>query len=149
MAPLSRQLAGLILPHDKFGNHLNKSGKCIDDDLEQKNFANAGQTLAQLWTELNIDGYPVLAEYKQPGGESDLPPDIDPEWYAVHVKESQYFLQVVDLYNSGVTREDVGEVKLFWGELSNYKNFYQTPKKTLLFWRGDNLENSNNLKNFL
>ena len=38
MAPLSRELAGVILPYDSFGNHLNASGKTIDDELEKKNF---------------------------------------------------------------------------------------------------------------
>lgn len=93
MAPLSRQLTGLILPYDTFGNHL-KNGKCIDDELEKKNFTSAGEALASVWSELMIDGHPVVAQYKHPGGESKLPADIDANWYAIHVRESQYFLQV-------------------------------------------------------
>lgn len=86
MAPLSKQLAGLILPHDKFGNHL-RGGKCIDDDLELKNFEHAGQTLAEVWNELIIDDHLVQAEYKPPTGqEFKVPPDV---------RESQYFLQIV------------------------------------------------------
>lgn len=30
MAPLRRQLSGLVLPHDHFGNHLDSSGKTVD-----------------------------------------------------------------------------------------------------------------------
>lgn len=36
MAPLSRELPGVILEHDHFGTHLNASGKTIDDQLEKK-----------------------------------------------------------------------------------------------------------------
>ncbi|KAF6028277.1 hypothetical protein EB796_013415 [Bugula neritina] len=50
MAPLSHDLAGLILPHDHYGSHLNAAGKTIDPDLEIKNFAMAGQTLAEIWS---------------------------------------------------------------------------------------------------
>ncbi|XP_015116810.1 uncharacterized protein LOC107040985 [Diachasma alloeum] len=94
MAPLSRQLAGLILPHDAYGNHLNGSGKTIDVDLEQKNFAKAGETLALLWSELVVDGYEVLAEYRDPGGESALLLEVDASWYEKHARESQYLLQI-------------------------------------------------------
>ena len=36
MAPLSRELSGLILPHDKYGSHLNDRGLTIDTNLEIK-----------------------------------------------------------------------------------------------------------------
>jgi len=39
MAPLSHDLAGLILPHDHYGSHLDKSLKCIDTALEKRNCA--------------------------------------------------------------------------------------------------------------
>ncbi|KAJ8676816.1 hypothetical protein QAD02_012603 [Eretmocerus hayati] len=48
MAPLNRELSGVILPHDTFGNHLNSSKKTIDFDLERRNFANAGKTSATI-----------------------------------------------------------------------------------------------------
>ncbi|CAF4344729.1 unnamed protein product, partial [Rotaria magnacalcarata] len=59
MAPLSNQLAGLILPHDYYGTHLNDSGKTIDSTLEIQNFKRAGECLAEVWNELTIDSYPV------------------------------------------------------------------------------------------
>lgn len=34
MDPLRKALSGLVLPHDKFGNHLDGSGKTIDSELE-------------------------------------------------------------------------------------------------------------------
>ena len=36
MAPLSKDAAGIVLPFDKFGTHLNSSNKTIDEDLERK-----------------------------------------------------------------------------------------------------------------
>ena len=38
MAPLSKETAGLILPFDTFGTHLNVSNETTDIDLEKKNF---------------------------------------------------------------------------------------------------------------
>lgn len=66
MAPLSKDLCGVILPHDVYGSHLNKSGKTVDIELEKKNFKKCGELLADLWSERVIDGYPVVAEYVSP-----------------------------------------------------------------------------------
>ncbi|CAF2873837.1 unnamed protein product [Rotaria sp. Silwood2] len=63
MAPLSHDLAGLILPHDYFGSHLNESGGTINVDLEKLNFRKAGQMLAERWNLSVIDGFPCVAEY--------------------------------------------------------------------------------------
>lgn len=38
MAPLSRALARIILPHEHFGTHLDSQGRTIDLDLEKLNF---------------------------------------------------------------------------------------------------------------
>ena len=48
MAPLSKELAGVVLPHEHYGSHLDASGKTIDGDLERKNFQQAGNTLAEV-----------------------------------------------------------------------------------------------------
>lgn len=95
MAPLSRALSGVILPHDHFGSHLDGSGHTIDADLELKNFQFAGEILAEIWSELRIDDFNVTAEFI-PSGESVSEPVIctDYYWYSNHVRESQYFLQV-------------------------------------------------------
>jgi hypothetical protein len=50
MAPLSRDLSGLILPFDFYGSHLNSSNKTVDFDLEKRNFAYAGRSLAEIWS---------------------------------------------------------------------------------------------------
>ncbi|CAF1379909.1 unnamed protein product [Rotaria sp. Silwood1] len=66
MAPLSHDLAGLILPHDHFGTHLNDSGVTVNPDLERTNFKKAGEVLAEVWCGSVIDEYPVVAEYIDP-----------------------------------------------------------------------------------
>lgn len=38
MAPLSKELSGLILPHEYYGTHLDANGKTIDPELEKKKF---------------------------------------------------------------------------------------------------------------
>ena len=71
MAPLSHDLAGLILPHDHFGSHLNDSGGTVNVDLEKLNFRKAGQILAQTWNQTVIDGFPCFAEYISPPATSE------------------------------------------------------------------------------
>ena len=66
MAPLSKELSGLILPHDHFGSHLDNSGKTVDETLEKENFAFAGKTLAEIWSKLVVDNFPTIAEYIEP-----------------------------------------------------------------------------------
>ena len=48
MAPLSRELSGLILPHEHFGTHLDADGRTIDEELEKANFSFAGRTLSEV-----------------------------------------------------------------------------------------------------
>ena len=48
MAPLSRDLSGLVLSHEHYGTHLNVSGKTINRELEVKNFKKAGETLDEV-----------------------------------------------------------------------------------------------------
>lgn len=100
MAPLSRELSGVILPHDHFGTHLDTCGKTVDEELELKNFEEAGKVLASIWTGVEIDNYPVLASYiRPPAGNTDntaqTAPSVGQKWRAEHVRESQYCLQVV------------------------------------------------------
>lgn len=99
MAPLSRELAGLILPHDSYGSHLNDSGKTIDSSLERDNFQKAGEVLAEVWSSVLIDGHKVVAEYIQPNDDESSVTDLtDEQWYADHVRESQYLLQVFSVF---------------------------------------------------
>jgi len=71
MAPLSHDLAGLILPYDHFGSHLNDSGVTTNVDLEKLNFRKAGQILAETWNQSVIDSFPCVAEYINPPATSD------------------------------------------------------------------------------
>lgn len=93
MAPLSRALSGIILPHDKCGSHLNNAGKTIDAELELKNFANAGMALADIWSNITIDEFPVVSEYIEKIDKIELKTKENDSWYANHVRESLYLLQ--------------------------------------------------------
>lgn len=94
MAPLSKQLTGVVLPHDTYGTHLDSRGKTTDPELELKNFQAAGEALANLWSELIIDSFPVTAHYISSDAETVIPTPVDADWYSRHVRESQYCLQV-------------------------------------------------------
>lgn len=103
MAPLSRPLSGLILPHDYYGNHLDADGKTIDEDLEKRNFEKAGATLAEVWSEVIFDGYPCVAEYVQPDHSEFSQVSLlvkNQHWFAEHVRTSQYMTQIVKCKSS-------------------------------------------------
>lgn len=96
MAPLSHQLSGLLIPYDSFGNHLDFQNRTIDESLEKQNFEKAGNILADVWSSMKIDKFDVLAEYINPEqSSSELKTLKNDIWYAKHVRESQYFLQIV------------------------------------------------------
>ena len=60
MAPLSRELIGLIFDHQNCGCHLNSAKETIDLQLEKRNFAYAGKALAALWNNMSgIGGHDV------------------------------------------------------------------------------------------
>lgn len=94
MSPLSRDLAGVILDHQKLGTHLNEKGETIDLDLEKKNFEHAGNVLAEIWSETVIDKYPTIAVYVDPDETDDGKLECSAEWKTRHIREGHYFLQV-------------------------------------------------------
>lgn len=96
MAPLSRDLAGLVIDHQKLGTHLNHKAETIDEELEKKNFAAAGKLLAEIWSETVIDGHETIATYVAPE-ESEICPGekVSEKWKSSHVREGHYFLQIV------------------------------------------------------
>ena len=49
ISPLSHDIAGVVLPHENFGSHLDSHGNTIDVELEKKNFFLASQVLADIW----------------------------------------------------------------------------------------------------
>lgn len=97
MAALSRELAGVILPHDHFGNHLNSQKETTDEALELMNFKYAGEALADIWSKVVIDNFETKAEYIDPEHSTAESPLIskDWKWISNHVSTSQYFTQVV------------------------------------------------------
>jgi hypothetical protein len=66
LAPMSHDLAGLILPHDHFGTHLNNNGLTEHTELEKTNFQLTGNVLAEVWSMNVLDEHPVVAEYINP-----------------------------------------------------------------------------------
>jgi hypothetical protein len=66
ISPMSHDLAGLILPHDHFGTHLNDTGSTEHAELEKENFKMTGDVLAEVWSMNVLDEYPVVAEYINP-----------------------------------------------------------------------------------
>ena len=63
MALPSKALAGLVIPHDSCGSHLNPSGETVAAEPEKNNFKVAGNILCQIWGKLVLDGKRVTAEY--------------------------------------------------------------------------------------
>ncbi|CAG8724843.1 581_t:CDS:1, partial [Scutellospora calospora] len=63
IATLSGKLAGVILPIDYFGIHLNTQGKVNNQELALKNFQYAGEALCNIWCCDLIFGKHVNAQY--------------------------------------------------------------------------------------
>lgn len=95
MSNLSKELSGIILPHDHFGTHLDNNNKTVDEELELKNFEYAADVLGEIWSKLVIDGHPVVAEFIKEEPEEITSRTKSEEWKAKHVRESQYLLQIV------------------------------------------------------
>jgi hypothetical protein len=91
MAPLSRDLTGLILPHEYYGSHLYSNGITIDKELELLNFGKAGKSLAEIWSGSIIDDYPDKAKYIDPKTSQNLVNQtVSENWKLSHVRQSQY-----------------------------------------------------------
>ncbi|CAG8782214.1 20886_t:CDS:2, partial [Gigaspora margarita] len=63
IATLSGKLAGVILPIDYFGTHLNTQGKVNNQELALKNFRFAGEALYDIWCHDLVFGKCVNAQY--------------------------------------------------------------------------------------
>ena len=77
MAPLSRELVGVIFEHQYHGIHLNSKKETTDTELEKRNFAFAGKGLASLF-----DSMPERGRSK--GGF-----DVDARWLDPPIVESE------------------------------------------------------------
>ena len=60
MALLSRELSGVILPHNSFGSHLNDKGRAVDAHLEKKFFRKAVKIIPEIRSNVVIDGKDVV-----------------------------------------------------------------------------------------
>ena len=93
MAPLSKILSGILLPHETFETHLDSSRKTIDTNLEKRNFKTAGEILAKVWEEIVLDNFPVMADYIENAAKD--PADLNEKWIIVHCRISQCLLQII------------------------------------------------------
>ena len=93
MTPLTKELSGVILPHEQYGHHLDEQGRTIHADLEKRNFEYAGLALCEIWQNVTVD------DHKTDSKSSELPQSNiqkkDEDWISRHVRTSQYFTQVV------------------------------------------------------
>jgi hypothetical protein len=48
----------------------------------------AGHTLAEVWSKTVIDGFPVMAQYRQPQDHLPVISNQTEEWKAVHDRQS-------------------------------------------------------------
>lgn len=54
MAPLSREISGLMLFYGHYGSHFVENGRTIDEEMEQNNFVYDGKTLTEIWNLLTV-----------------------------------------------------------------------------------------------
>ncbi|GBM34693.1 hypothetical protein AVEN_233375-1 [Araneus ventricosus] len=89
MAPLSKELSGLILPHEQYRSHLDAQGNTINPKLEEKNFEYARKCLAEVWSAVVLDNYPTIAEYIS-AENSELNQEsleeVDDKWFSTHIR---------------------------------------------------------------
>ena len=101
MAPLSRELTGVIFDHQHYGTHLNSKKETVDIELEKRNFAYAGKALASLFDSMPsrgraIGGYDVHAHWVDPMTTDERPdiPAVSEEWKVNHMLRSRYFVMM-------------------------------------------------------
>ncbi|PKB97764.1 hypothetical protein RhiirA5_432533 [Rhizophagus irregularis] len=107
MSTLSQKLAGITLPINKFGSHLNSQGQVVDSELAMKNFRYAGEVLCTLWERDLIFGKPVITQYIDhkntsfndvifPGSEkeSNNESNVPWRWLENHTKMCTYSLDI-------------------------------------------------------
>lgn len=107
MSTLSRKLAGIVLPIDKYGSHLNSQGEVIDPVLAKKNFRYAGEALCDLWNRDPIFGRPVITKYTDqkasPFDDVTFPesndndndePTVPWKWLENHTRMCQYSIDI-------------------------------------------------------
>ena len=121
MAPLSKALAGILLPHDTFGNHLDSQNKTVDLDLEKRNLKKAGEVLAEIWGELVMDGHSVVAEFVSDKQKKET--NLDHSWMAKHCRASQYMLQTSSVMTSFAVQKCAPHGKMYSPTASFHHQF--------------------------
>ena len=119
MAPLSKQLTGVVLEHKYHGSHLNASKETINVKLEKKNFEHSGKRLAKLFEEKTLDKHATVASYVNPPANIDQPAlkledrcvEVTEEWLCNHVQTSKYCFQVVACNNDNCCPNRPSHVK--------------------------------------
>ena len=115
MSPLSKALAGVLLPHDKFGDHLHSDGITRDQELERKNFQRAGEVLAEIWGQLVLDDHPVISEYVE--NQASEPDDYNELWVSQHCRITKHILQIVKCDD----RTCCSEMRTSWSSIFKQK----------------------------
>lgn len=76
---------------------MNSQGQTIDKELERQNFEYCGNALSEIWGDMKLDNYPVVAQYVKPEDSAVSEEDLerrDDIWFAKHVRTSQYFTEI-------------------------------------------------------
>ena len=84
MASLSRDIAGVLLWHDSFGNHQDSSWKTTECELEKNTFFKAAQFFAEVWPKTVTDDHKVDTE-ALPIGKEYAHETLDAAWAKKHV----------------------------------------------------------------
>ncbi|CAG8852893.1 44563_t:CDS:1, partial [Gigaspora margarita] len=95
MSTLSGKLAGIVLPIDNFGSHLDSVGNIMDNNLAIRNFQYAGERLCELWQRDKIHGKNVIVKYI--ANETDLfneTSNISWIWIEKHCQLCRYSLDI-------------------------------------------------------
>ena len=118
--PFSKELAGIVLPHDSFGTHLDENGRIIDDVKELQNSRKAGEMLSKIWSKMTIDDYEVSAKWVNPSDDSKAYHDfrdskIGKNWLEAHIYVSKYCLQIAKCNNKECCQPMQSNVQEFLG----------------------------------
>ena len=97
MAPLSKLTTEIVLPFETLGSHLDSNKKTVDEELENKNFQEAGKILPEVWKNVTIDGYPVIANHVPLPEQKRKAMEIEKsaKLIAQHLRQSQYTMQII------------------------------------------------------
>lgn len=95
MASLSEKLAGITLPVDEYGVHLDSQGNVVNEELARRNFEFSGKKLCEIWSRDQIYGRPVTVQYvDQSSKPFDNPASTTWEWIERHAQLCRYSLDL-------------------------------------------------------